>query len=441
MRDIVILTIILGSLPLCFFRPYFGVLMWVWVAYFNPHRFGYYAYNFPVATAIAIPTLIGMVFSRQINRNIWVRETILLVVFWMWVTITWINATTVPIFADHVLDGKLRLITTSKVILMSFVILLLVNSRKKLDGLFLVTALSFGLLAIKGGIFGIRTSGEFRVWGPPDSFVADNNDFGLALNMTLPIMFYMARDIGSKWLKRLLWASFFFSVLAIILTYSRGALLGLAVVLGMFTWKSRHRMLGAGVLAGFALLVITFAPGAWMDRMGNFLHGNLDESAEGRLNAWHFAIVLANQYPITGGGFETFQPELFDRFTPGLRFAGPHSIYFEMLGEQGYVGLLILLTTLGSCFVTLRRLRRQVRDKPSLKWIAKYSDMLEICLLAYAISGAFLPRAYFDLWFELAVCTALLKIFYRREVAAMALNPEPQQHEPEVLPEMQEAPV
>lgn len=439
MRDIVILLIILGSLPLCFFRPYFGVLMWVWVAYFNPHRFGYYMYNFPVASVIAVPTLIGIFFTRQVNRNVWVRETILLLVFWAWVCITWINATQVPIFADHIADGEARLITTSKVLLMSFIILLLVNTRKKLDGLFLVTALSFGLLAIKGSLFGIRTSGEFRVWGPPDSFVADNNDFGLALNMTLPMMFYMARDIGSKWLKRLLWLSFFCSVLAILLTYSRGALLGLAVVLGMFTWKSRHRLLGAGVLAGLALLVITFAPGAWMDRMSNFLHGNLDESAEGRLNAWHFSIELAKQYPITGGGFETFTPELFERITPGLRFAGPHSIYFEMLGEQGYVGLIILLTTLGSCFVTLRRLRRQVRNRPELQWISKYSDMLEICLMAFAVSGAFLPRAYFDLWFELAVCTALLKIFYLREVAMEAVRVK--EPEPQMLPEMQEAPV
>ena len=41
MRDVLILGIILGSLPLCFFRPYFGVLMWTWIAYFNPHRLAY----------------------------------------------------------------------------------------------------------------------------------------------------------------------------------------------------------------------------------------------------------------------------------------------------------------------------------------------------------------------------------------------------------------
>lgn len=438
MRDVIVLGIILASVPICFFRPYFGLLMWVWVAYFNPHRFTWgIAYNFPVATVIAVPTLLGIFFTKEKNHNIWVREACLLLILWAWLAITWVNSTRVPLFADHVEAGELVLISTSKTLLMTFIILLLVTSRKKLDGLFLVTALSFGVLAIKGTVFGIRSGGDFRVWGPPDSFVADNNDFGLALNMTLPMMFYLARETGIRWLKRLMWICFGCGVFAVILTYSRGALLGLSVVLGALMVKSNRKAIGAVLLVVFAFFVITFAPPAWMSRMSNFLHGNVDESAEGRLNAWHFAIELTKQYPITGGGFETFDPELFEQITPGLRFAGPHSIYFEMLGEHGYVGLGLFLLTLGSCFYSLRHLRRQVRPHPSLRWIASYSDMLEVCLFGYVVSGAFLPRAYFDLWFELAIGTALLKILYRKEVTQLQTATE----EETVVPQLEEAPV
>jgi probable O-glycosylation ligase (exosortase A-associated) len=416
MRDIIIVAIILGSVPFCFLRPYFGVLMWVWVAYFNPHRFTWgFAYNFPVATLIAIPTLIGMLFVRKVNRHPWVLQTVLLLVFWSWVCFTWVVATHIPIFADHIDEGKLQLVETSKVLLMTFVVILLVNSRKKLEGLFLVTALSFGILAIKGALFGIRTSGEFRVWGPPGSFVADNNDFGLALNMTLPMMFFLARETANRWLRLLLWTSFFCGVLAVILTYSRGALLGLVVVLGMLLIKAHRKVLGGALLIAFAFFVIAFAPAAWMDRMGGFAHGQVDNSAQGRLDAWHFAWALASEYPITGGGFETFTPDLFERFTPGLPFAGPHSIYFQTLGDQGFVGLGIFLVTLGGCFYSLWQIRRRVRGQPSLGWIKNYSNMLETCLLGYVVSGAFLPRAYFDLWFQLAAATALLKILYRQE--------------------------
>jgi probable O-glycosylation ligase (exosortase A-associated) len=152
-----------------------------------------------------------------------------------------------------------------------------------------------------------------------------------------------------------------------------------------------------------------------MDRMGNFAQGELDQSAEGRLHAWQFAWTFALQYPIMGGGFETFTPELEARFTPQFPFAGPHSIYFQTLGEQGFVGLGIFLLLLGGCFYGLRSMRRRVRGQPAFNWVANYSNMLEICLLAYVVSGAFLPRAYFDLWFQLVAAAALLKILYEQE--------------------------
>jgi probable O-glycosylation ligase (exosortase A-associated) len=306
---------------------------------------------------------------------------------------------------------------------MTFVLILIVTSKKRLEVLFIVTALCFGALAIKGTLFGVRTEGGFRVWGPPDSFVYDNNDLGLALNMTLPMMYFLARETSSKRLRRVLWICFFSSVLAVILTYSRGALLGLAVVLGIICMRSNRKFIAGALLIVFVCFVLAFAPPAWMDRMGNFAHGELDESAQGRLHAWQFAFELAFRYPITGGGFETFTPELERRFTPQFAFAGPHSIYFQTLGEQGFVGLAIFLFLLAGCFFSLWRIRRQVRGQPSLSWIANYSMMLETCLLGYVVSGAFLPRAYFDLWFQLAAATALLKILYRQELASLAGEP------------------
>jgi O-antigen ligase len=108
------------------------------------------------------------------------------------------------------------------------------------------------------------------------------------------------------------------------------------------------------------------------------------------------------------------------RFTPQYAFAGPHSIYFQTLGEQGFVGLGIFLLVLGGCFYGLWTMRRRVRGQPAFTWVVNYSNMLEICLLGYVVSGAFLPRAYFDLWFQLVASAALLKILYKQEISALA---------------------
>ncbi len=421
MRDFIVLAIILGSVPLSFCSPYFGVLVWAWVAYFNPHRYAWgFAYDFPVAQVIAVSTLLGILFTRKINRQFLVRETVLLFFLWAWFALTMLYAVQVPLFADHIEPGKALLERVSKILLMTVVMILVVTSRKKLQYLFLVTALSFGFLAIKGTLFGIRTGGQFRVWGPPDSFIADNNDVALAINMSLPMMFFLAREVTNRWLRLLLRVAFLSGIVAVILTYSRGGLLGLAVVLFVIAIKSHRKLLGVASLAVAGFLLLTFAPLPWMSRMETFLRGDLDLSAQLRLQAWEFAWTLAKHHPITGGGFETFTPGLFERYTPGLEFAGPHSIYFQVLGEHGFVGLALFLFLLASCFFTLRRLRRRVRGDPSAAWMVSYAHMLEASLIAYAISGAFLPRAYFDLYFQLVAATIILKILYHREVLAPA---------------------
>lgn len=425
MRDLIVLAIIIGSTPICLFNPYFGLLMWSWISYFNPHRYAWsVAYDFPVAQMVAVPTLIGCLFTRKMNRRFLTIETALLLLLWLWFFITLTHAEYVPAFADHFAAGKAQLIKVSKILLMTLLMVLLVTSKERLRLIFLVPALSFSFFAIKGALFGLATAGRYRVYGPPDSFIADNNALGLALNMTLPIFFFMAREEKNRFLRVVLRVSFFASIVAIILTYSRGALLGLAVVLSALAIKSGKKLVGAFLLVTCAWMVLSFAPERWMERMGTFLHGNLDESAQLRVNAWTFAWELARDYPVTGGGFQTFTPELFQRYTPHLVFAGAHSVYFQMLAEHGFVGLSLFLLLLFACWLTLRRLRRGARKVPEAQWMAPYSHMLEIALLAYMVSGMFLEFAYFDYFFQIVAGTIILKILYLRDAAVLARSEE-----------------
>jgi len=419
MRDFVVLAIILGATPICFFRPYFGILMWAWVAYFNPHRMTWgIAYNFPVAALIGGATLAGIPFAKATNRRIVTLQTVVLLLMWGLFCVTTLHAAYDPVLVHHIEDSKIELIRISKILLMTFLMIWLVSSKEKLRYLFLVTAFSFGFFAIKGAIFVGRTSGQFRVYGPPGSFIEDNNALGLALNMMLPIFFYLARIEPNKWVRRFMHAAFVCGIVAVILTYSRGALLGLGVVLLSLALKSKHKLLAAFLLFVCAWTVIAFAPGRWMNRMGNFLHGNLDNSAELRLNAWRFATVLATHYPFTGGGLRTFTPELYQRFTPELAFAGAHSIYFESLAEHGFIGLALFLFLLSTSLASLLKLRHRARVLPSTEWIVPYTHMLQVSLMAFMISGAFLELAYFDLFFQVIASVVLLKILYQRELAA-----------------------
>lgn len=424
MRDLFVLSIVLAAAPISFFSPYFGVLMWSWIAYFNPHRFTWgVAYTFPVAMVIAVPTLVGLVFARRLNWRFLTRESLLLLMLWIWFGATLLYAMHEPLFADHVELGTEKLIFVSKVLLITFVSILVVTTYQRLRGLFLVTSFSFGILALKGAVFGFFTSGEFRVWGPPDSFVADNNAFALATNMMLPVFFFMARQERSRVMRMVLHGFFAAGVVAVILTYSRGGLLGLAVVLAAISIKARRKTLSAFLLVICLFMVLILAPPKWMERMETFLGGQLDESAQQRLVSWGFAWNLVKDYPITGGGFDTFTPSLFLRYAPeplpgGKDSSGPHSIYFQVLGEHGFVGLMLFLALLACCWGTLRALRRVGGKTEQLGWMVPYSHMFESSLYGFAISGAFLEFAYFDLFMQLVAATAIMKIIARRELLA-----------------------
>ena len=423
MRDYVIVAIIVAGAPFCLFRPYVGILLWTWISYFNPHRYGWsFAYNFPVAQVIGLPTLVGAIFTGSHNRqrHMFTRDLILLLMLWAWFGITLLHAMNVPLFYDHVDDAKVQMIEVSKILLMTFVTVLLVNSRERLHNLLLVIAFSFGARAIFATIFGYQTGGQFKVYGPPGTFIADNNDFALALNMVLGLMFFLTRNETRPWVRRLLWICLFSSVVCVLLSYSRGGLLGLAVAVCLMALRSKRKILAAACLVAGVFLVMTFTTDTWKSRMGNFAQGNLDESAHQRLVSWHFAMNLVQDYPITGGGFETF-PDItvFQRYTKeqlpgGFLATGPHSIYFQLLGEQGFVGLGLFVLLVFSMEITLRQSLRSARV--AAPWAVPCVYLLETGLAAYLVSGAFLGRAYFDLFYQLVALTAILKILVRQEV-------------------------
>jgi putative inorganic carbon (hco3(-)) transporter len=429
MRDYIVLAIVFLSAPLAVLNSYYGILVWSWLAYFNPHRYCWgVARDFPVAIVIAIPTLIGLIFAPK-NHRIFVRETILLASLWGWFALTTYYITTLPQFAGHVNDAILHLESVSKILLMTFVTIAVVASRQKLRLLVLVVIASFGLRALFAAIFFVKTGGQYKIWGPEGTFLEDNNDFALALNMTIPMFYFMARAEPAKWMRVTLRILMMCVVIAVIGTYSRGGLVGLSVIVLALLAKSRQKIIGF-VLVGICIFVVAlFTTSEWKDRMDSFAHGNLDSSAESRLTVWRGGWNLVRDYPVTGGGFDAYTDGPF--FTQYLDGAdrdlygnhGPHSIYLQVLGEQGFVGLGLFLILLFSCLASLRQLRRRsVRDS-RLQWAVPYTDMFEVSILAYMVNGATLGRAYFDLFYQIMACIIVLRILWLREVSVLFQPP------------------
>jgi probable O-glycosylation ligase (exosortase A-associated) len=431
MRDIVVIGGILISLPFCFFRPHLGILVWILVSLANPHRMTYGpAYSFPVAQLVAICTLGGFLIHRRKARFPWTMETALLLILFLWFTLT----TFVALNPDGARQEWDRF---GKTYLMVGASLFLFQDRQRLRLFFLTIGISVAVFGVKGAFFAMRTGGEYIVFGPPGSFIEDNNALALAELMVLPILAAMAPLEKKWWVKWGLYATAALSVFAVVFSYSRGALLamgGLGVAALAF---SRHRWRYIGFAVLFVLVVFPVIPEKWHERMSTIGTYQEDRSAMGRVNAWHFAFNLASERPLTGGGFRSFTNDLFIRYAPDpFDVHDAHSIYFEVLGEHGFLALaLFILLLVGSIF-QLRSLKARIRKRPEFAWAEAYATMLQLSLTAYTIGGAFLGLAYFDLLYYLIAASVCLQATVRREIRQeqiRAAEPVPWEEGPPAL--------
>jgi probable O-glycosylation ligase (exosortase A-associated) len=411
LRAILLLAVLVPCVPLSFFRPFFGVLAWTVISFASPQWYAWgAAYYFPSAQLIAIPTILGFIFFSNGWTRLISREAFLILLLWAWFTVTSIVASNTPLLETYAVHTWYRYQFISKILVMVLLTMGIVDSFARLRTLIIVTAACFTFYVVKALPWMIVTGGGYRLYGPPKTMVSDNNDLALALNMTLPMLFFLAHTETDHRVRRLFWFLFVVVILGVLCTYSRGGLLGLVAVMTLMILQVKQRIFLMPVLALVVLIVALFAPERWQDRMNlTKRDAVLDESAYSRINAWTFSWRLAQDYPITGGGFETFQQELFDRYAPNpADLHGPHSIYFGVLAEHGFVGLALYLALIASCFAStwrVRRIARRVGDDTAVS----YAHMLEFSLVAFLASGLFLGRAYFDYFFAIVSFILILK--------------------------------
>ena len=192
-------------------------------------------------------------------------------------------------------------------------------------------------------------------------------------------------------------------VLSVLGSQSRGALLALVAMLGMLWLKSTGKFV-TGTLGILALaLALLFMPPEWMERMRSIPNYQEDLSALGRINAWWFAVNLANDHPIVGGGLQTFTRGA----VPGVRAESdqvPRRAQHLLRGPGG---------------AGLRRPAAVPADGPAdaccwpaarsawhgigrtCAWAALLAGMLQVSLVGYVVGGLFLGLAYFDLPYSL----------------------------------------
>ena len=397
MRDLLLLAIVLGTIPFALRHTWIAVLLWTWISVMNPHKLAFgFAYNAPFAAMAAGAALVSILFSRDRLKWTFSPPVVVLILFVLWMCIT-------TAFAFYPALSWVQLNKVLKIQLMTFVAMAALRERKHIELFIWINAVSIGFYGFKGGLFTISTGGASRVWGPPGGFIEGNNEIALAIVIAIPLMNYLRMVSTQQWVRLGLLAAMVLSAVAAIGTQSRGALLAVSAM-GLVLWmRSEKKFVTGVVVACVAVLLVNFMPESWTQRMSTIQNYQDDGSALGRINAWWMTFRVANDN-FFGGGYEIYTPLLFAKYAPfpdDLHVA--HSIYFSVLGEHGYVGLLLFLLLWGLAFRTVGQIRRDARKQIETEWAYHLAGMCQVSLVGYAVGGAFLSLAYFDLPYNILV--------------------------------------
>ena len=424
MRDIALSLIVAAALLTVFKHPVIGAYLWAWLGLMNPHKMTYgFARSLPFALMAAVVTIVALVFTKKrqpLPRNGIAKLQIALL---LWMSFTSFFALAPE---DQVLA---RWIFVLKIQVMLFVTWMLVRDAKEIRWLVWVVVLSVAYFGVKGGIFTVMTGGGSRVWGPPGGMLEENNALAVALIMLLPLIYFLRETEQRRWLRHVLMFMMVTCAFSVLGSQSRGALLAL-VAMGFFLGlKSKHPVRASIVLGVVVGVAIIFMPDSWSSRMETIKTYGEDGSAMSRIWTWTTLWNAAVDRPFVGAGFQADHPLVFDRYAPtdGVfeQFAGrvyvAHSIYFQMLGEHGFVGLGLFLALLGTTWLTAGRVAgRAAKDAEFGTWMPSLMRMAQVSLIGYLVGGAFLSLAYLDLPYYVLALVVLCEVLLRKKIAGAA---------------------
>jgi len=400
-RDLLVTGIVLVALPFALRHAYIGVLLWTWISIMNPHRLAWgFAYNAPFAAIAAGTTLLALFTTRDPVRLPKHPAVYALIAFVLWMCIT----TAVALDPS---ESMTQLTKVLKIQLMTLVGLAVIHERKHIQLFVWINVLSIGYFGAKGGVYTILTGGSGKVWGP-GGFIGGNNEIGLAIIVAIPLMNFLRHIVERVWIKHAILVVMLLSATATLGTQSRGALLAIIAMAGLL-WLRSPRKLPFGVLIVTAAIALAaFMPGEWADRMRTIQTYEQDTSAMGRISAWTTMFHLANDR-FTGGGFDVYSSAVFSRYASDPSMArAAHSIYFQVLGEHGWLGLILFILIWALVWRGANDLRRQTKDRLEYAWVFMLAGMCQVSLIGYAVGGAFLSLAYYDFPYNvliIVVCT------------------------------------
>lgn len=411
LRDLTLFALLLAIVVMAPRRPFVGALAWVLFGVMNPHRLSWgSAYSFPFAAVIAGVTLLGVLLTKEHRQLKGGAAAGVLMLFLGWSAVT-------TLFAFQPELSFAYFLRVVKIFGMTLVLLLLMHSKRDVILLVSTLVLSLGFFGIKGGAFVLATGGAYMVNGPPGSVMEGNNSLGVGLTMCIPLMYFLMQQSSNKWIRRALVVAMVLCAVSVLGAYSRGAMLAISAMAIVLWLRGRNKIFMLLMAAVMIAVAIPAMPARWFDKMDTLQNYDHDDSAMFRLYTWETAYNIAkDKFPLAGG-FEWESPAASARYSPlPTLVLVPHSIYFQTIGSQGFIGLVLFLSFWMLVWRDCGWLRKRSRSVPSLQWAHVLGSMVQVSLAGYFVGGAFLDLAFWDLPYYLYAAVAAARYVVQKDL-------------------------
>jgi probable O-glycosylation ligase (exosortase A-associated) len=394
-------------------RPFLWVLGFIYVDILSPQDISWgFLGSIPISLMFFAAAFGGwLVLDSKQGSRFSLRQWLLLIFFGLcaWTTIK----------AAFPVEAAAKWSWVWKSLLFGMFLPLTLRTRARLEAAVLVMVLAAGSIMIDAGIKTVASGGGG--YGKLSSYLQSNSGIYEGSTMStvavtiVPLIAWLVKHgtvFPPDWRTKGFALCLGFACLLVpVGTQTRTGLLCIGVCALMALRDAKRRFLLMGSMAALLVMAIPFLPQSYLERMGTIETHDADTSASTRVAVWWDTLEYVKQHPM-GGGFEAYLGNEIRYMTREAVSTGDtttieykevvdkarayHSAYFEVLGEQGWLGaaLWLVIQLLGLIQLELIRWRLRKSTDPVDRSDASLANALQIAHVVYLVGSLFVGIAY-----------------------------------------------
>jgi probable O-glycosylation ligase (exosortase A-associated) len=428
MQSLFLSAVFVGLMVAGFSAAFATALGFVWVDIVGPQHLAYSIINEkPLSFIAAVMTLMLFVAKDRKAPPKFGAILTLIALFAIWITFT-------TFMSDFPTRAWAKWDWASKVLIFALLIPYIFRSRVQIEALILICVFSTSTIICSAGVktvLGGGGYGSLAVMGTGNSGLSESSTLAVVCVMLIPLTSFLMRHSlifpKSMLTRGLFWGIIVLSLATVVGTTARTGIIAVAVMCLVSMLQSKKKLWWIAGLALAAVVVMNLDLSAtrWGNRMSTIETYSADSSAMGRIKVWEWTIDYVRSNPL-GGGFDAFlhnrilgvTSEGETEYFPEGQIGGKafHSIYFEVLGEQGMVGFAMYFLMIGLALLKLMKLKKTWKNDPGLGWIADLANALMTTILVFLAGGSFVGIAYQPYIFYMLTLTVAIDQYAARVV-------------------------